>query len=448
MVGLVAVILLIAFEAMAVATAMPRAVADLHGLAFYAWAFTGFVVASLFAMVVAGEACDRTGPRFPLLAGVTLFTVGLVLAGTAADMGVFVLARALQGLGGGAVIVAVFVVVGRAYDQAARPRVFAVMSSAWVLPSIVGPAVAGFVADRFSWRWVFLAAAMFVLPAVLLMWRSLPALAGGSPTRRVGRKRAAAMVAAGVACLQYAGQRLDPVGGLLAAVGLALLVPSLHRLLPRGTVRFARGLPTVIAMRGVLAGAFFGAETFVPLMLVSLRHLSTTAAGLTLTGGAVGWAAGSWYQGRLDGEAPRHRLVQVGCLLVAVAVVGVAMVTLVWVPTQVALASWVVGGAGMGMAMASLSVLMLRLSPEADQGANSAAIQVADALFSVVFIGIAGAVYAAAARQSGPRTWAFWVIDAVMATLAVAGVALASRIRTRATLPKQAPLPGTVGTTS
>ncbi len=427
--GIVAVILLIAFEAMAVATAMPRAVGELHGLAFYAWAFSGYVVASLFAMVVAGELCDEQGPRLPLLGGVALFTIGLVMAGTAVDMGVFVAARALQGLGGGAVIVAIYVVVARAYDESVRPRVFAVMSSAWVLPSIIGPAVAGFVADRFSWRWVFLAVPVLVVPAVAVMWRALPAVDGGQPSTRVGRKRAALMVAAGVACLQYAGQRLDLLGAGIAAVGFVLLVPSLHRLLPRGTLRFARGLPTVIAMRGVLAGSFFGAETFIPLMLVSERHLSTTAAGLALTGGALGWSGGSWFQGRPTTTVPRYQLVRVGCLLVALAIGGVALVATGAVPAYVAFLAWIVGGTGMGMSMASVALLMLQLSPEADQGANSAAIQVSDALFSVVFIGLAGAIYAAAARGSGSRTWAFWVIDTVMIALALGGAGLAARIR-------------------
>jgi MFS family permease len=433
MFGIVAVILLIAFEAMAVATAMPRAVAELHGLAFYAWAFSGYVVASLFAMVVAGEVCDARGPRLPLLSGVALFTVGLVVAGTAVDMGVFVLGRALQGLGGGAVIVAIYVVVARAYDEHVRPRVFAVMSSAWVLPSIIGPAVAGFVADRFSWRWVFLGVPIFVVPAVLVMWRALPALEGGQPTSRAGRKRAALFVAAGVACLQYAGQRLDLLGLVFLAAGVALLAPSLHRLLPRGTIRFARGLPTVIAMRGVLAGSFFGAETFIPLMLVSERHISTTAAGLSLTGGAVGWAAGSWFQGRPSNTVPRDRLVRIGCVLVAVAIAGIALVLLPSVPPYVASLAWMVGGAGMGMAMASVALLMLQLSPEVDQGANSAAIQVSDALFSVLFIGFAGAIYAAASRHQGSSTWAFWVIDGMMIALALAGAAVSSRIRTGAT---------------
>jgi hypothetical protein len=129
-------------------------------------------------------------------------------------------------------------------------------------------------------------------------------------------------------------------------------VPSLPRLLPAGTLRFARGLPTVIAMRGVLAGAFFGAETFVPLMLVSGRGLSTTAAGLSLTGGALGWSAGSAFQGRRSLAVPRYILVRGGCVLVAVGIAGMALVSLASVPTQLALVSWVVGGAGMGLAMA------------------------------------------------------------------------------------------------
>ena len=433
--GIVAVILLIAFEAMAVATAMPRAVAELHGLAFYAWAFSGFIVASLFAMVVAGEVCDVRGPRLPLLGGITLFTVGLVVAGTARDMVVFVLGRGLQGLGCGAVIVALYVVVARAYDESLRPRVFAVMSSAWVLPSIIGPAVSGFVADHYSWRWVFLAVPVLVIPAGWVMWRALPALDGGQPSTRAGRKRAAALVAAGVACLQYAGQRLDLLGIAFLLVGLALLAPSLHRLLPRGTLRFAPGLPTVIGMRGVLAGAFFGAEAFVPLMLISQRGLSTTTAGLSLTGGALGWAAGSWFQGRSGNTIGRDRLVRLGSGLVATGIAGMSLVLLPSVPAAVVFACWTVGGAGMGMAMASVSVLMLQLSPPEDHGANSAAIQVSDALFSVISIGLAGAVYALATRQAGPRTWAFWTIDAVMVALALAGSVLAGRIRPGATHP-------------
>ncbi len=426
--GIVSVILLVAFEAMAVATAMPRAVSQLHGQPWYAWAFSAFVVTSLFSMVVAGEVCDARGPTRPMVVGVGLFAAGLLLAGTAVDMPVFVVARAVQGLGGGAVIVAVYVVVGRAFDDALRPRVFSLLSSAWVLPSLIGPLVAGFLADHLSWRWVFLGVSVLVVPALLLVLPSLPALEGGHPVQARGRKRAALMVALGVASLQYAGQRLDRVGLLFAVVGVALVAPTVRRLLPPGTLRFARGLPTVIAMRGVLAGSFFGAETFIPLMLVTMRGLTSTEAGLCLTGGALGWATGSWYQGRPSTRLPRHVLVRTGCALVAVAVALVALTTWPAFPPWLAAVAWVVGGLGMGMAMASVSVLMLQLSPPRDQGANSAALQVSDSLFAAVTIGVGGALYALGLRH-GDGDWALRLVDLLMIALAVAGVLLAGRVR-------------------
>ena len=430
--GIIALVLLIAFEAMAAATAMPVAVRSPHGLASYSWAFSGFLVSSLLAMVVSGEVCDERGPRRPVIVGVVLFVAGLMVAGLATSMLVFVLGRAVQGLGGGAVIVALYVVVGRAYDADLRPRVFAAMSAAWVLPSIVGPLVAGAVADHLTWRLVFLGVPVLVLPAA---WLLLPRLAGlqGDGTAaappRVGHKRAAVAAAVGVTALQEAGHRLDWVGLVLAVVGLALLVPALHRLLPRGTVRFSAGLPATIGMRGLLAGAFFGAEAFVPLMLVSERGLSTTQAGLSLTGGALGWAAGSWFQGHPGSEWPRHRLVRLGCLAVSLGVGAVTLVLTPVVPAGLTAVAWVVGGLGMGVAMASVSVLLLQLSPPQEQGANSAALQLSDALGGVLTIGFAGSVYAYVHAQPGPDTAAFAVIFASMAALALAGSLLAVRLR-------------------
>ena len=263
--GIFGVVFLVAFEAMAVATAMPVAVQELHGLPLYGWAFSAFLVTSLFSTVVAGELSDARGPRLPLLGGIAAFTVGLVVAGLAPTMPVFILGRALQGFGGGAVVVALYVVVGRAYPESQRPQVFALMSAGWVLPSLVGPTVAGALADHVSWRWVFLGVPLFVLPAVALVAPWLGRLEGGHGSKGVrGRKRAALATAVAVALLQYAGTRLDWVSLPLVLVAVALLIPTLPRLLPTGTLRLARGLPTAVAMRGFLAAAFFGAETFLP----------------------------------------------------------------------------------------------------------------------------------------------------------------------------------------
>jgi MFS family permease len=434
--GIVSLILLIAFEAMAVATAMPVAARQLDGLGLYAWSFTAFLIAALFATAVTGGVCDRVGPTAPLLVGVAVFLAGLLVAGLAPAMWPFVAGRAIQGLGGGAVIVALYVVVARAYDEEARPRVFSFMSAAWVVPSIVGPLIAGFVTEQWSWRLVFLGLAPFVVVPVAL---ALPALRGipqSEGDRRPARVLPALAVALGAGFLQYGGQRAERGGWAVAVlagvIGVALLVPGLRRLLPAGTLRVRRGLPAVVALRGAVAGAFFGAEAYLPLMMVEHRGLSPTLGGLTLTGAALGWAGGSWWQGRPSMQVPRQRLVVVGAALATAGIVVAGMASVVVagfaVPAWVAALGWLLGGVGMGLTMSCLSVLLLELSPLADQGRNSAALQMSDALGSIVLIGAGGVIFALL-HESQPGMVTFGAIFAVMTAAGLLAVWVATRVR-------------------
>lgn len=434
-IGIVATVSFIAFEAMAVATAMPTAVPDLNGMPLYAFAFSAFFTTSLFAMVVSGEMCDARGPLLPLLMGAAAFSAGLIMAGAAQSMWPFIAGRAIQGLGGGLAIVSLYVIVGRAYAESIRPRVFAVMSAAWVVPAIVGPLIAGLLADHASWRFVFLGIAPLVLIPVAMALPSVRAIDGppGDRVIRPGRKRYALATALGMGLLQYAGTRPD-LGALgLVAIAVVLLVPNVPKLFPRGTLRLQRGLPTVVAMRGIIAGAFFGAEAFLPLMLVAERGISSTLAGLALTGGALGWASGSWYQGRPGLRTPRYLLIRTGCLLVAGAIAMLGLVLLPSVPFFAATGAWTLGAVGMGMAMASISVTLFELSPAQDHGVNSAALQLSDALFSIVFVGLAATIFgsahgAAATATSDVASWVYLLILGVMSALAVFGAWAAGRI--------------------
>jgi len=432
-VGVVAAMTMFAFEGIGVASAMPVVARALDGLPLYAWAFNGYIVTSLVAMVVAGEWCDRSGPRPSVMLGITLFAVGAAAAGASWSMLVLVGARAVQGFGMGLAIVALYVVIGRAYPERLRPRVFGVLSAAWVLPAIIGPLVAGFLTDHLSWRAVFWSVVPFVLlPALLLV----PRLGGFGGTqedggRRRGRVRLALVAAAGLALLQEAGTRRGSAGAVLVAVGLALLLPALRLLLPHGALRFARGLPTVVVMRGVLAGAFFAGEAFIPLALQTVRGASTAQAGVALTVGAVGWAAGSQVQGRMYARLPRGRLVELGALLVGVGLATATLSLLPALPFWVIVASWLVGAAGMGMAFGSIGSLVLELSAPEDQGANVASLQVCDSVGSVVFVGIAGAIYASALARDAVTATTFVTIWLTMACVALAGAVLASRIRVR-----------------
>ncbi|ATE58464.1 MFS transporter [Actinosynnema sp.] len=428
--GMVLLITLLAFEAMGVSTAMPRMVADLDGQAFYSWPFLGFQAASVVAVVLSGRVCDRIGPRLPLLVGPALFVVGLAVAGIAQDMTLLMAGRVLQGLGAGAQIVAVYVLIGLVYPERLRPAVFGALSAAWVVPSLVGPAVAGWLTENLSWRWVFLGLVPLVavgFALVLPVLRALPPHRGEEPARR-GLPLAAFGAGGGVAGLSWAAQHPGWASLALGAASLAVLMPSLRVLLPKGTLTARRGLPVTILARGLLAGTFFAVEAFIPLTLTTVHGYSATAAGIPLTLSALGWSAASVWQSRRT-DIPRETLVRWGFTVSAVGIASVTLIAPSWGPAWLTAVLWGIGGLGVGMAMSSLSVLTLAASTDADRGFNSSALQVSDMLGSALLVGLGGVVLAAAPNL----TAAVIPLDLLMAALAVLGAVLTGP-RCRATL--------------
>ncbi|MFF4159677.1 MFS transporter [Streptomyces sp. NPDC001678] len=442
--GIVSVVSLIAFEASAVNTAMPVAARALDGIGLYAFAFSAFFTASLFAMALSGEWCDRAGPLVPLFTGIAAFGTGLVGAGAAQRMWMFVAARGMQGIGSGLVIVALYVVVGRAYPERLRPAVIASFSAAWVVPVIVGPLVAGTVTETLGWRWVFLAIPVLILLPLAVMLPALRALPPGKSTGAMNRRRIllALGVAAGAGLLQYAGQDLRPFSLLPAAAGLALLVPCVRRLLPARTFLAGRGLPSVVLLRGLAQGSFLAAETFVPLMLVTERGLSATLAGLSLTGGGLTWALGSYTLSRARLEPHRERLMSLGMAVQAIAVAVVPLVLIDAVPVWLVAVCWLLVGYGMGLTISSVGVLTLRLSRPGEEGTNSSSLQVSDALGSVLLVGLAGVLFALGGggvasvgahdtNASAAPGGAFVAVFVLSAGAALAGAYVATRLRPR-----------------
>ncbi|WP_345655198.1 MFS transporter, partial [Streptomyces tremellae] len=401
-VGIVSAVLLIAFEATAVGTAMPVAARELHGIPLYAFAFSAYFATSLFGMVLAGQWADRAGPLAPLTAGIGMFAAGLLVAGTAAGMWVFIVGRAVQGLGGGLVIVALYVVVGRVYPRRLRPSIMAAFAAAWVVPSVVGPLAAGTVTEQLGWRWVFLGIPVLIVLPLALALPAIRRMAAGradprAPAPRFGRRRLvpALALSAGAALLQYAGEDLRWVSLVPAAAGAALLGAAVPRLLPAGTWRAARGLPAVVALRGVAAGSFIAAESFVPLMLVTQRGLSPTMAGLSIAVGGATWALGSYAQSRPRLQPHREPLTALGMVLVTLGIAIAPAVLVRAVPVWVVAVAWAVGCLGMGTVISSTSVVALSLSAPDEVGANSSALQISDGLSNVLMLAVGGAAFGA-----------------------------------------------------
>jgi len=431
--GLLLLITIAAFEAMSVGTAMPTMVAELRGEALYSWPFTAFLAASVIGTVVSGRLGDTRGPRLPLIGGPVLFGAGLLVAGMAPGMTVLLAGRVLQGLAAGVEIVAVYILVALVYPERDRPAVFGAVSAAWVLPALIGPTVAGLITQHVGWRWVFLGLMPFVLLGIVLLvplLRRLPESPAGEGGTRPGVLAAAVAAAVGLSALTWAAQHPAAATALLAAGGLALLAPALRRLLPAGTLTAARGLPTVVFARGLLAGSFFAVEAYLPLTLTAVHGASPALAGLPLTVGALGWAAGSWWQGRRP-DFPRDRLLRAGFVLLAVGLVGTTVAAFAAPPYWLVLPVWTAAGAGMGLAMPSVGVRLLQLSPPADRGFNSAAMQIWDMLLSAACIGFGGVLLVTIASVGAP-TPAVVTLNLLMAAVALAGAALATRTNTPA----------------
>lgn len=182
--GAVALIFLAAIEALAVTTVMPIVSAALNGEALFAVAFAGTLATSVIGMVATGAWSDARGPRGALYVAVTLFIIGLLISGFAVTMHQFLIGRLVQGLGTGGQTVALYVVVARLYPPHLHGRIFAAFAAAWVVPSMVGPFLAGAVAEYLDWRWAFLGVAVLTAAAFLMIAVRLRGVDLGRGTRR------------------------------------------------------------------------------------------------------------------------------------------------------------------------------------------------------------------------------------------------------------------------
>ena len=426
-IGMVALVSLHGFEALAVAAAMPTVAHDLDGLRLYALAFGGTLATSVIGMTLSGRWSDQQGPARPLWMGLACFIAGLLVAGFAQQMPVLVLGRLMQGLGAGAISVALYVLVGRSFPEPMRPRVFAAFSAGWVVPSLIGPSISGLIVQHLGWRWVFLIVPLLAIPAALLLrpaLRQVGVVAAGSTGRNVVPWAVGASL--GALTLYIGGQQKGWLAPALLVPALAVLALCSWKLLPTGTLTLRRGLPSVIALRGIAASAFFGCEAFLPLLLQRERGLTPLLAGVALSLGALGWFAGSWLQGHQQRGWSRRQLLQSGALLMCVGIVATSLAIQPGMPLWSAMVGWVLTGLGMGLIYPSLSVLTLSLSAPAHQGANTSALQLSEALGVATTLAVSGSLFAL--FLEGREALGYLLTFAIMLVLAMLSVAVARRI--------------------
>lgn len=325
--GILLTMFLAALDGTIVGTIMPTVIADVGGLDLYPWVATAFMLASMIVTPLYGKLSDLFGHRLFVFAAIAIFLAGSALCGAAQTMPQLILARAVQGLGAGGLLVMSFIVFGLIFSPQERGRMQGLLSSMWGLSSVVGPAVGGFLVNFASWRWAFYLNLPIGLFAVALIARSLHLPSHDHAKPRIDYLGSVLFTIGSIAtlfALMALGQgRPTPVTFVTLAVGLGSLAAFLWHenrtdepLIP---VRlFAQPTFRTSTVLGLLAGAaLFSASNFLPLYVQGVLGASPTLTGTVLTMISVGWVTGSTVCGQLVNRLGFRSLTIAGAAVLA-----------------------------------------------------------------------------------------------------------------------------------
>ena len=360
---------LVAIDGTVIATAVPSIVGQLGGFSSFPWLFSAYLLTQAVTTPLYGRYADLVGRRPVILVGITLFVLGSVLCAGAWSMTALIVARAVQGLGAGAVQPMVMTIVGDMYTVEERSKVQGYIASVWGASAVVGPLLGGVVVEYVSWRWVF---------AVNL---PLGAVAGWMIVRRfreqvVRREHRIDWAGAG---LLVAACSLLILGLLEGGVGwawtgaLGLSVMGTGLLLLVGFVLVERRVPEpvlplwALSRRVLLAGnlsqvmvgvLLIGLSTFVPTYVQSVLGTGPIVAGFAVAALTIGWPIAASQAGKVYLRIGFRSTALLGSAIVAAATVAAALLWDAGTPVPVVAAVCFVMGLGMGFASAPVVVLV------------------------------------------------------------------------------------------
>ncbi|MBN3527384.1 MFS transporter [Paenibacillus apiarius] len=347
-IGIILVVTTVAFEGLAITTIAPKLAQSLDGIHLYGWIFTAFLLSQMIGTMIMGQQIGRRG---------------------------------------------------------VAPSFIAAFSSAYILPALIGPYLAGLIAEFASWRFVFWCVVPFIIAAVFL---TLPSFHKLQKAERVSTAHGshkehkeiyAIILTLGTGLLLTGlGAISDWQGMALAAAGVVILIQPLRKLLPAGSFSVRKGLPATIVSRGFYVACYVATESYVVLALTEVKGLSADLAGLIVAAGALSWSTAAWLQSKLDERdcgKGRKKRVNIG---VSVMIVGVALViTIIGLPgggIVWAVISQICTGFGIGLANPTTGAVALQHAEPGKEGEVSANLQFVDAFGPGLSIGIGGALIA------------------------------------------------------
>lgn len=383
MAALMAAVLLSSLDAMIFNTALPTIVGQLHGIARMSWVPTAYLLTTVITMPVYGKLGDLAGRKWLFVAALALFLAGSIVGGLAGSMSELIAARAVQGLGGGGLMVLSQAMIADVVPPRERGRYMAITGSVFIFSSVAGPLLGGWFATTIGWRWAFWMNVPIALAAITAAITLL------HPGRPAGRPRidgpGIALMAVAVTALlvltSLGGRAMNwtsagalALGALVAAAAAGFLIAERRAREPLIPLRLLADREFVLATIGALCGALamFGTVGYLPTYLQMVDGLTPTVAGLHMVPVVLGIGTTAFTSGHVMSRTGRYAWMPVaGAFTVAVSL------GLLWL-VRPSTSPWVISadvylfGAGMGFGMQTLTIVAQNAFP-AEVGTATAA---------------------------------------------------------------------------
>ena len=311
--------LLAALDQTIVATALPTVVADLGGAGHQSWVVTSYLLASTIATAIVGKLGDLFGRKAVFQISIVFFLLGSVLCGLATSMGMLVAARALQGIGGGAIMVTAMAVIGEVIPLRDRGRYQGALGAVFGVTTVIGPLLGGFFTDHMTWRWAFWINVPVAIVVFAVAVTAIPSLARSAKPvidyagiLLVGIGASGLTLATSWGGGEYAWGSPMILGLFIgSAIALALFVRvELRAAEPILPIRlFASPVFTVCCILAFIVGfAMLGAMTFLPTFMQFVDGVSATESGLRTLPMVLGLLITSVGSGQIVGRTGRYKI--------------------------------------------------------------------------------------------------------------------------------------------